>query len=172
VALNRPVHKKRDDMRNLPVFFALALIPLQAFADAPVVQTGQSFRCTPTHVWDGDGPVWCAEGPKLRLSGINARETDGSCTSGHPCPSKDAKWSDARDFLVELVGTPTGRQSQHGHILVNGPTMDCVSVGPAGRDRTGAWCVSPKGGDLSCAMVDSGLAAKWAKFWQGHICRN
>ncbi len=28
---------------------------------ASVVPTGQSFTCTPVAVWDGDGPVWCAE---------------------------------------------------------------------------------------------------------------
>lgn len=36
---------------------------------ASVVAAGQSFDCTPTRVWDGDGPIWCAEGPRIRLSG-------------------------------------------------------------------------------------------------------
>lgn len=39
-----------------------------------VIPAGQSFQCTPTRVWDGDGPIWCAEGPHVRLSGIAARE--------------------------------------------------------------------------------------------------
>ena len=46
---------------------------------ASIVPAGQSFNCTPTAVWDGDGPIWCAEGPHIRLSGIAAREMDGSC---------------------------------------------------------------------------------------------
>ena len=46
------------------------------------VPAGQSFTCTPTAVWDGDGPIWCAEGPKVRLAGISAREIDGTCTAG------------------------------------------------------------------------------------------
>lgn len=45
---------------------------------ATVIAAGQTFTCTPTRVWDGDGPVWCAEGPRLRIAGIAAREMDGS----------------------------------------------------------------------------------------------
>ena len=34
-----------------------------------VIPTGEEFTCTPTRVWDGDGPIWCAEGPRVRLAG-------------------------------------------------------------------------------------------------------
>jgi endonuclease YncB( thermonuclease family) len=51
-----------------------------------VLPSGKHFPCTPTHVWDGDGPIWCAEGPRVRLAGIAAREMDETCKSGHPCP--------------------------------------------------------------------------------------
>src|SRR4028118_43364 len=44
------------------------------------------FICTPVEVWDGDGPIWCAEGPRVRLAGIAARELDETCRPGHPCP--------------------------------------------------------------------------------------
>lgn len=43
-----------------------------------VVPHGEAFECTPVAVWDGDGPIWCAEGPRLRLAGIAARELDGT----------------------------------------------------------------------------------------------
>ena len=132
-----------------------------------IVSTGQSFECTPTRVWDGDGPIWCAEGPRVRLSGIAAREMDGSCSPGHPCPKASAKA--ARDALVKLVGTANGRTSE-GHVLVSGPALTCRSVGSAGGKRTAAWCVSPKSGDLSCAMVKGGWALKWAKYWKAHHC--
>ncbi len=36
---------------------------------ASIVPAGQTFDCTLTAVWDGDGPIWCAEGPHIRLSG-------------------------------------------------------------------------------------------------------
>lgn len=132
-----------------------------------VVPAGETFACTPTHVWDGDGPVWCMEGPRLRLSGIAARELDGSCSSGHPCSASDPITS--RDALVALLGTRTGL-APSGHILVSGPTMRCTSTGRAGGNRTGAWCVSPRSGDISCAMVRGGWAARWDRFWQGHRC--
>lgn len=132
-----------------------------------VVPAGETFACTPTHVWDGDGPVWCAEGPRVRLSGIAAREIDGNCRSNQPCPAAAAE--EARDTLVALIGEPYGR-GPNGHVLVNGPTMTCVSVGSGGGDRTAAWCVSPRGGDLSCAMVASGTALRWDRYWAGHRC--
>lgn len=37
-----------------------------------VVPADEEFTCTPTRVWDGDGPVWCEEGPRIRLAGIAA----------------------------------------------------------------------------------------------------
>lgn len=132
-----------------------------------IVPAGETFTCTPTAVWDGDGPIWCAEGPHIRVSGIAAREMDGSCRPGHPCPSADAV--EARDALVSLVGRPIG-EGKHGHVLVDGPTMHCISTGSAGGNRTGAWCISPRGGDLSCAMVQGGYAARWDRYWKGHHC--
>lgn len=140
---------------------------LLLFLAATIVPAGETFACTPTHVWDGDGPIWCAEGPRIRLSGIAAREIDGSCRSNQPCPSVDAVAS--RDALASLVGEAYG-YGEHGHVLVRGPTMTCVSVGSGGGNRTAAWCVSPRGGDLSCAMVQSGYALRWDRYWGDHNC--
>ncbi|MDP9414188.1 MAG: hypothetical protein M3Q08_08850 [Pseudomonadota bacterium] len=118
---------------------------------------GERFTCTPTRVYDGDGPIWCAEGPRVRLAGIAAREMDGTCRSGHPCPAVSAEAS--RDHLAALVGRPTGRSAQ-GHILVTGPKLSCVSNGSAGGKRTAAWCTSPAAGDLSCRMVRDGYSVQ------------
>lgn len=131
------------------------------------VASGQSFTCTPTHVWDGDGPIWCAEGPKVRLAGIAAREMDGSCSPGHPCPGASA--TAARDGLAKLLGNVTGMAST-GHLLVKGPRLRCVSEGGAGGKRTAAWCRSPVHGDVSCAMVKAGQVERWRKYWRGHRC--
>lgn len=132
------------------------------------VAAGQTFTCTPTRVWDGDGPIWCAEGPKIRLSGIAAREADGSCRSGHPCPHASA--DAARDALVRLIGRPTGR-SREGHILLKGRPLSCVSAGSGRGDRTAAWCRTTAGVDLSCAMLRSGYVARWDRYWRGRQCR-
>lgn len=134
---------------------------------AVLVPAGEEFACTPVRVWDGDGPIWCAEGPHVRLGGIAARESYETCRSNQPCPNASA--AEARDALVKLVGAATGR-SLEGHILVKGPTMNCRSEGSAGGTRTAAWCVSPIGGDLSCAMVRGGWALRWDPYWRGHVC--
>jgi len=132
---------------------------------ASIVTVGASFSCTPIRVWDGDGPIWCAEGPKIRLSGIATREVqlrggrivDAGCHPSHPCPTVDGVV--ARDALVKLVGTPIGT-ARTGHIMVRGPTLRCVSAGSGKGYRTAASC-SGRSGDLSCAMVASGHALRW-----------
>ncbi|TKD51541.1 hypothetical protein FBR43_12835 [Sphingomonas baiyangensis] len=132
-----------------------------------VAAAGQSFACTPVRVWDGDGPIWCAEGPRVRLAGIAAREMDGSCATGHPCPNASAVA--ARDGLVRLVGRPVGR-SRQGHVIVQARPLACRSTGSAVGKRTGAWCYTSTGQDLSCEMVRLGLAARWNRYWGQHRC--
>lgn len=135
---------------------------------ASIVAAGQSFTCTPTHVWDGDGPVWCAEGPHVRISGIAAREMDGTCRTNQPCPAASA--TEARDALVGLFGGPRGTIST-GHIVVNGPHLSCRSEGSAGGNRTAAWCRFPSGQDLSCAMLATRTVLRWDRYWKGPECR-
>ena len=97
--------------------------------------TGQPFDCAPIHMWDGDGPVGCEEGPRIRLAGKAARELDGSCSQSHLCPAADP--IAARDALVTLLGCATG-VGPHGHILIEGPMMRCVFTDSAGYKRTDA----------------------------------
>jgi len=88
------------------------------------VAAGLSFICTPTAVWDGDGPIWCAEGPRIRIAGISARELDGTCRPHNPCPR--ASGQAARDALVRVLGTPRGSRPD-GHILISARPMSCTS---------------------------------------------
>ncbi len=138
------------------------------FLAASIVTAGQTFTCTPTHVWDGDGPIWCAEGPHVRLSGVAAREMDGTCRRGHPCP--EASPTQARDALVRLLGGARGSNST-GHVIVAGPRLTCRSEGSAGGNRTSAWCRMPSGADLSCAMIRTGTVLRWDRYWKGPACR-
>lgn len=128
-----------------------------------IVAAGQTFTCTPTRVWDGDGPIWCAEGQRIRLAGIAAREMDGTCNPGHPCPR--ASGIVARDHLVSLIGRRVGVAST-GHIMVRGEPLTCRSVGRGGGDRTAAWCSNRAHGDLSRAMVRSGYVLRWERYWR------
>lgn len=133
-----------------------------------IVAPGTSFTCTQTRVWDGDGPIWCAEGPKIRLAGIAVREIDGSCRRGHPCPSPSGVA--ARDQLVKLLGGAFGTM-QTGHVVVRGPALRCQSEGSAKGERTAARCWTPAGVDLSCAMIASGYALRWAAYDRQNRCR-
>jgi endonuclease YncB( thermonuclease family) len=142
--------------------------PDDAAAIAQIVPAGQTFTCTPTAVWDGDGPIWCAEGPKVRIAGVAAREMDGSCRTNQPCPATGA--IDARDRLVQLLGGKRGAQPD-GHIIVRSATMTCRSDGSAGGSRTAAWCTSQAFGDLSCSVVRAGGAIVWPRYWREHSCR-
>ncbi|MBC2668216.1 hypothetical protein ACFOON_11190 [Novosphingobium piscinae] len=137
-------------------------------AAAAIVPWGETFICTPTRVWDGDGPVWCAEGPHLRIAGIAAREMDGTCRSNQPCPAASA--TEARDALVKLLGGARGTLAT-GHVTVNGPRLTCRSEGSAGGTRTAAWCRFPSGADLSCAMIKTGTVLRWDRYWKGAACR-
>lgn len=133
-----------------------------------VISAGQVFTCTPVAIWDGDGPVWCAEGPRIRIAGVAAREMDGSCKPTQPCPEVGAV--DARDRLVAILGGAKGTNST-GHIIIRAAPMTCISDGSAGGSRTAAWCRSPAFGDLSCAVVRAGGAVRWARYWGRHQCR-
>jgi hypothetical protein len=105
---------------------ALGLLAAKA---VEIVGAGKSFKCTPIAVWDGDGPIWCAEGPRIRISGVAAREMDGTCRANQPCPAVGA--IEARDRVVKLFGGATGELNT-GHITVKSATMTCISEGGAG----------------------------------------
>ncbi len=140
-----------------PTPLALSLAGCDTGAAQPMsqpatqVSAGARFDCTPIRVYDGDGPIWCAEGPRVRLTGIAAQEMDGTCRPNQPCPAVSAE---ASEDLAALVGCPTGRREQ-GHTLMEGATS-CVSTDSAGGRRTGAWCTSLAVGFLAsgwCGMV-------------------
>ena len=128
---------------------------------AQIMASGLFFSCTPTRVWDGDGPIWCAEGPRIRIAGIAAREMDGSCSPGHPCPA--ARAEEAKMALVQLLGGSLGT-SREGHALVRAAPMRCRSDGAAGGSRTAAWCTLSDGRDLSCAMIQSRTVLRWDRY--------
>lgn len=135
---------------------------------AAIITAGATFTCTPISVWDGDGPIACAEGPKIRLAGIAAREMDGSCRPHHPCPT--ATGAAARDALVRILGVARGTTAD-GHILITGPRLRCRSFGNAKGDRTAARCTAtPRSRDISCAMLRTGTVRIWRRFWTGPAC--
>ena len=108
------------------------------------ITDGDTFRCSET---DADGRQI-----RVRLSGVAARETDGTCKPGHPCPAASAEAATAE---MER--------------LASGQVLQCQAVGET-YGRIAAFCQNEAGTDLSCAMVESGTALRWDRHWQGHRC--
>src|SRR3712207_3969856 len=103
--------RSKPSLSSEPIENALRhKLPRPYVSDRFNLGRGQTFTCTPTHIWDADSPNWCAEGPRIRLAGIAAREIDGTCRPGKPCPRGSA--IEARDRLVELIGRPIGRSRE------------------------------------------------------------
>ena len=123
---------------------------------ATILAAAVAFVCTPIAVWDGDGPIWCAEGPKIRVGNIAAREIDETCRLGHPCPA--ASGAAARDALVALLGGARG-VLKTGHIRVRAPAMQCVASGTS-YSRVVATCRLSNGRDLGAAMLATGTVVR------------
>lgn len=127
-------------------------------AALPSIDTGESsFTCNVASITDGD-TFRCSEIDargrqiRLRVSGIAARERDGTCTDGHPCPAA----------LAEAATAELRR-------LAAGQRLTCQNVG-ATYGRIAAFCQRSDGLDLSCAMVASGTVEKWDRYWGRHHC--
>ncbi|MGB7406748.1 MAG: thermonuclease family protein [Pacificimonas sp.] len=121
--------------------------------DASYEAHSRTFSCSVTHVYDGDGPIYCAEGAKVRLTAIAARELNEGCRPGHPCP--DASGAHARDGL---------------RALADGQRLNCEATGES-YGRITAWCHRSDGVELNCAMVRKGLALHWQRYDpDGRLC--
>jgi len=114
---------------------------------------GQAFTCTPTGVAAGDGPILCAEGPKVALAGIAAPPVNESCAQGQPCA--DRSGVAARDRIVQALGGAKGR-TRDGYVLVQAAPMRCTWA-ESGKIGTLAAC-SVGRSDLGCMMVHEGYA--------------
>ena len=110
------------------------------------------FSCEVAYVNDGD-TLRCQDGTRVRLHAIAARETDGSCSPGHPCPGASASASKAA--LERLAGR----------------RINCVQTGTSYR-RVTAICDNEQGVEINCGMIRSGAAVIWDRFnRQEPICR-
>lgn len=139
------------------VFVTGMFITREPSPSSPATASSPRFTCTVASITDGD-TFRCSETGddgkqiRIRLSGVAARERDGSCTSGHPCPAASA------EAATEKLQS-----------LALGEALSCQAVG-ATSGRVAAFCQRPDGVDLSCAMVESRTVEKWDKHWGGHSC--
>lgn len=111
------------------------------------------FTCEVSDVHDGD-TLRCADGVRVRLHAVAARELDGTCSPGHPCPAASAE--SARAALQQLAA----RQ-----------TIQCWPIGKS-YGRVTAICRTSTGLEINCAMVRSGTTLVWDRFnRQTQICQ-
>lgn len=114
---------------------------------------GRRFSCQVSSVTDGD-TLRCNDGERVRLHAVAARETDETCSVGHPCPT--ASGASARAEL--------GR-------LVRGGALSCQAIGQS-YERVTAICWNAVGVEVNCAMIRSGTAVMWDRFnREAPICR-
>lgn len=117
------------------------------------VERRGSLSCTVAYITDGD-TLRCQDGTRIRLHAVSARERDGSCSPGHPCPSAAA-------------GAATAELSR----LAGGKTIRCETTGRS-YNRLTAICWTPEGEEINCSMIRSGVALVWDRFnRQAPLCR-
>lgn len=147
-------------MRLALALFVFALVAWRSFPSYPTAQpiaTDRTFTCTVAAVHDGDTLRCFERGPdgrqlRVRISGIDARELDGSCAPGHPCAAAPPE---AATAALER--------------LTSGQRLQCTFEGYTYR-RLSGFCRNGAGVDVSCAMLESGTVAKWGRYWKGHRC--
>lgn len=104
-----------------------------------------TFSCVVAYVNDGD-TLRCQDGTRIRLHAVAARESDESCSPGHPCPAAS--------------GAAATRELRR---LTSGRTITCEPTGRSGN-RITAICSTPAGVEVNCAMVRSGTTLIWDRF--------
>ncbi len=146
---------------EIKIMIALALVALcvAIFTIAKAVSddAGGGFSCTDASITDGI-VLQCREidqdGNKVhvRLAGINARTSRGACAPILPCP----------DALAEFTRAELGR-------LATGQALTCRDIDMLDGSIV-AFCTNESNVDLSCALVASGAAARWQRYWAAHRC--
>jgi endonuclease YncB( thermonuclease family) len=136
---------------------AVAAVAVVGIASASGSDPRGRFVCTVAGVHDGDTLRCFERGPdgrqlRVRISGIDARELDGSCAPGHPCAAAPPQ---AATAALER--------------LADGQRLQCRFEGFS-YHREAAFCRNGAGVDLSCAMLKSGTVAIWPRYWGAHRC--
>jgi endonuclease YncB( thermonuclease family) len=150
-APNPDQFRRRSQIVLKTISSPLVQEPLQASVRPAATSSNRAgvrshFVCSAVKVHDGDGPIWCSEGERIRLAGIAARELDESCRSNQPCPT--ASGASAQKLLENMV--------LHKRLI-------CERVGSS-YNRTVAWCHLPHGEDVSCEMMKTGTALRWDRY--------
>lgn len=124
-------------------------MPAHAVPSAP-------FICTVTRVHDGDGPLWCSNGVKVRIAGVQAPDF----RSAEPCRHPDAR---RHNYACNDAAAKRSRLTVERLVLHR--SMSCLPVG-ASYGRVVARCTLADGRSLSCAVIAAGAAVRWDRYWR------
>ena len=139
-------------MLFVAVFCAVFFWPTGSASMAEPLVSSSGFQCQVSSITDGD-TLRCADGTRVRLHAVAAREKDETCSPGHPCPA--ASGASATAKLAELA---------------SGQTLRCEQTGTS-YNRVTAICRNEANVEINCAMVQSGTTVIWPKFNdQRRIC--
>lgn len=97
------------------------------------------FICAVVRVHDGDGPLWCTNGIKVRIAGVQAPDYEDA----EPCRRRDA-----RRMNYTCDNTAADRSQQIVERMVLRQTMICQPVGMS-YARVVARCTFADGRSLS-----------------------
>jgi endonuclease YncB( thermonuclease family) len=121
-----------------------------------VTAAAASFQCDVVRVHDGDGPLWCRSGEKVRIAGIQARDFENAEPCRRPAARRATYTCDDR----------AAAQSQRiVTSLVLGKRLICQPIGKS-YSRIVARCTLSDVRSLSCAVIASGAAVRWDRYWR------
>lgn len=156
-AMMSQTRKRRGRQDNDPVVLLLSAVfvvavgltvffwPSSSISSDHHASFASDFSCQVSSITDGD-TLRCADGTRVRLHAVAARESDETCSPGHPCPSASAASATAK--LSELA---------------SGQTLQCRKTGNS-YNRVTAICRNEASIEINCAMVQSGTTVIWPKF--------
>jgi endonuclease YncB( thermonuclease family) len=112
-----------------------------------------TFLCLVTRVHDGDGPLWCKNGIKVRVAGVQAPDFENA----EPCRRRRPAY---------VCSDVKAARSQHiVEKLTLNRSMTCQPVGKS-YQRVVARCTLADGRSLSCAVIAAGAATRWDSYWR------
>jgi endonuclease YncB( thermonuclease family) len=116
------------------------------------------FVCEVRHVHDGDGPLHCANGVKVRIAGVQSPDFENSepCQTGRPGYVCD-------DRLAAQARAITARLTLHKRLA-------CDQRGRSWA-RTVMSCLLPDGQRLECAVIAAGAGVRWERYWRAYRLR-
>jgi len=113
------------------------------------------FVCEVVRVHDGDGPLWCRSGERIRVAGIQAPDFE----SAAPCRRRPRPAT----YVCDTAAAKRSRAIVERLALRK--RIDCQPVDRS-YSRVVARCTLPDGRSLSCATIAAGAAARWSTYWR------